>query len=382
MGAETAMMEWAALTWAAVSGYTLYAVYKPDSDLSKIKKTFHTLRYQVKDHKPSLAQHIEKDAYQEYVFNVPYGLIDDPKLEPAISKTLNKRSTVFFDGKLHIRVYETDLPTRYDYEPCEGLLPIGITHEGTVYHDFDKHPHMTIAGTTRYGKTVLLKLIFAHLIHTMGEDVEFYIVDLKGGLEFDEYKTIRQVKGIAGDKQEAVQIFKKVSEAMRSRMSDFKTKGYKNTQQAGIKRRTFVFTDEGAELAPDKFMTKEEKNSLLYCQHVLSEICRIGAALGFRNIYGTQYPHSDNLPRQVKQNSDARVSFRLKTEVASRVALDDTGAERLVTKGRAIYSTDFTHEIQVPFIDDKKVWEIIGRYKDEQTASTVTEGRYHYTDLE
>src|SRR5699024_766475 len=75
------------------------------------------------------------------------------------------------------------------------------------------------------------------------------------------------------------------------------------------------------------------------------------------NIFCTQYPTADTLPRQVKQNSDARISFRLPTEVASRVAIDESGAEKLANPGRAIYRTVGRVEIQVPYVGDSEIVE-------------------------
>src|SRR5690625_6819861 len=93
-------------------------------------------------------------------------------------------------------------------------------------------------------------------------------------------------------------------------MSLFKSKGYTNVLNTNIKKRKFIITDEGAELAPATHQSKEQKDMFKFCQHTLSEIARVAGALGYRNIFCTQYPTSDTLPRQIKQNSDAKISFR------------------------------------------------------------------------
>src|SRR5690606_13689071 len=94
----------------------------------------------------------------------------------------------------------------------------------------------------------------------------------------------------------------------------------------------------------------------------LSEIARIGGGLGFRLIFATQYPTADAVPRQVKMNMVARIAFKIPDGTASRVVLDELGAEALdPIPGRAIYKLAESHEIQCPFISD----EMIGGYLNE-----------------
>lgn len=357
----------------AVAGcsYIAARMFTSDSDRYKIKKAFRNLNYRVKEHNPSLIRTIKKDDYQEYVYNVPYGLIDDSKLQPVLQKILDRPVHVYFDGKLHVRVYKNSIPKRiaYNWQQSDGwTLPIGIGLSGMVMHDFDKVPHMTVAGATRQGKTVLLKLILAHLISNHPDDAEIYIVDMKGGLEFGPYERMKQVKQVASSVDEAGELFEHILAEMRQRMKMFREKEYTNILDTDLKRRTFIIVDEGAELTPSAFHTKDEKKVYQYCQQALSEITRIAGAMGYRNIFCTQYPTADTLPRQVKQNSDAKISFRLPTEVASRVAIDESGAERISNVGRAIYRTHERQEIQVPYVSDEEIKEKLGRYMEDVTG--------------
>lgn len=364
---------------AGVAGFIIYAAAKwRDPERKKIEHTFRNIGYKVKDHEPSLIRTIKKDAFIEYVYNVPYGLIDDPGLQPILQKTLNKPVHVYFDGKLHIRIYKERLPMKvnYDWSKTDGWqVPIGIAQEGSILHDFDKIPHMTIAGMTRQGKTVLLKLILTHLTLNNPDDVQFYIIDLKGGLEFGPLEKLKQVKQVASNINEAEKLLKAVSKNIKKDMQFFKLKGYSNVLDTNIKKRTFIIVDEGAELTPARHHSKDEKKSFSYCQHVLSEICRVAGALGYRNIFCTQYPTADTLPRQIKQNSDAKISFRLPTEIASRVAIDEQGAERLDNVGRAIYRTHDKHILQVPFINNREMMERLGEHEIDSTTEKDSKAR-------
>src|SRR5690625_4600548 len=324
----------------------------------KIEDVFRHIKYRSGDRYPRLTETRRKSSAVDYVYKVPSGLISDVKLDEVLTETLRKPVKSTFDGVLIIRVYNEDIPSRlyYSWDKTVGwTLPIGRSLDGMLYHDFDKHPHMTIAGMTRHGKTVLLKLILAHLINSHPDNAEFYLLDLKGGIEFGKYRNLRQVKAIAHDVKSAEKTLASVLRRLHSDMAHYASRGYSNVSEAKQGRRIFIITDEAAELADSK-----------RCLSALSEIARIGGALGYRNIFATQYPTADTLPRQVKQNTDARISFRLPTEVASRVALDESGAEELVGAGRTIYRTHERQIMQVPYVSDNEILKRLADHIDEK----------------
>ncbi|MBT2215813.1 hypothetical protein KK120_08625 [Virgibacillus dakarensis] len=352
--------------------------YEP-LETKKIKHTFRNINYKVGDYEPKLIRIRRKENWKEYIFNVPYGLIDDPKLQPILQKTLAKPTHVYFDGKLHIRVYKSKLAKdiKYNWQSTDSwTVPIGRSQDKLIQHDFDKIPHMTVAGMTRQGKTVLLKLILAHLINNHPDDIQFNIIDLKGGLEFGWYGRLKQVNQVASNVNEAYALLSSVLKDIKTDMSNFKQNGYTNVLDTNISIRKFIIIDEAAELVPGSHLDKEEKKIYRYCQHAMSEIARIAGALGYRLIFCTQYPTADTLPRQIKQNADAKISFRLPTEVASRVAIDEQGAEKIANVGRAIYRTHEKHLVQVLFIKDSEIKnKLKGWIVDDTTAEMDAEAR-------
>jgi|SRR5690625_723912 len=359
---------------AAVALYTAAKWNPAVSERKKIEHVFRNIGYRVKDHEPTLVRRNKKESSMEYVYSVPFGLIDDPKLQPTLEKTLSKPVEIKFRGKLIIKVYNKSLSKLIHYDEQvtnDWIVPIGYTLNEQIRHDFDSIPHMTIAGMTRQGKTVLLKLILTQLILNKPDDVEFYIIDLKGGLEFGPLEKLKQIKKVASNVREAYQVLQEVQKNIKRDMQLFRSNDYSNVLDTSIKKRTFIIVDEGAQLSPGKHHTKDEKQMFNYCQEVLSEVCRVAGALGYRNIFCTQYPTADTLPRQIKQNSDAKISFRLPTGIASRVAIDEQGAEELGNVGRAIYRTHTKHVLQVPFISDDVMWSRLGRY--ERDASVEKE---------
>ncbi len=87
----------------------------------------------------------------------------------------------------------------------------------------------------------------------------------------------------------------------------------------------------------------------------------------------TQYPTGDVIPRQCKQNSDAKIAFRVQSAVASRVVLDEVGAEDLPEiVGRAIYQTASKREIlQTPLITSEVIQNVIAPYIEVKAKEDV-----------
>jgi S-DNA-T family DNA segregation ATPase FtsK/SpoIIIE len=130
-------------------------------------------------------------------------------------------------------------------------------------------------------------------------------------------------------------------------------------------------------------MEKEQKKDLAQCQSILSEIARIGGALGVRLVYGTQYPTSNVLNGSIKQNADLKISFRLGSDYASKVAIDTYGAETLPSdiKGRALIKTHEVKEVQVPYLTHEDIWKRIGGYEIAKQTVVPNETGEDYVRL-
>ena len=316
---------------SGIAAFLIYTAHKwewHDRETKIILNVFKNINYKIKDQLPRLFKKSDHDNYTDYIFTVPYGLTDKNEIKPTLEKTLGKIVTVKFKRKLFVRVYKEELKTKYDYDwrKTKGwTVPVGYTLDGMIYHD----------------------------------EVEFYIIDLKR-LEFSRYRNIKQVKHVARDTKEAKECLKNIVNKMDRDMADFEGKGYNNIISTDIKRRTFIVVDEGGQL---------DKNLHPH----LEKIAQMGGAVGYRLIFATQYSTGDVFPRQVKQNSDAKIAFRLPTETASRVAIDEMGAEQLTCPGRAIYRTAERYLVQVPLVDDNDIERNLRRFEVENhTEDTET----------
>jgi DNA segregation ATPase FtsK/SpoIIIE, S-DNA-T family len=366
----------------------LALVPKGNNDRKRIDAIFRNSGYGVrgpKDQEPRFPMYKGKDKVfdgdkeiaLEYKYKVPYGLpatlmkFKEEK-DRVFSDGLCKPVKLYFDGfYLRVRVYYSELPKRVEYadlsKRSDGwYAPMGLGLDGMVWRDFDAIPHMIIAGTTRFGKTVALKLLMTYLIENHPDDIELYIIDLKGGLEFSRYENLKQVRGFAGDEEQALEILDYLVDTMGREYVHFRKKRISNIVDTDIKKRRFIIIDEAAQLTPEGWQTKKVRQNLEKCQSRMSQITRIGGALGFRQIFCTQYPTADTLPRSVKMTSDVKMTFRLGTGYASGVAIDEPGAEELPTdlKGRALYKTHEVSEIQVPYISDDEMYARLNKYQE------------------
>jgi len=281
--------------------------------------------------------------------------------------TQKKELEISFDGLLKMRVYNEPLPLQVPFQPGNGWrVPVGITRELNAfrYHDFEKIPHMVLGGATRYGKSNFINSMITSLLTSKPDHTRLFLIDLKGGIELADYQDIKQTVSIAYEPEEALVTLQAAYDQLRENQRRMRLLGKKNVQEAGIKERYFVIIDEVGELNPAEATNNEDKKLKQACQTLMSQIARLGAGLGFRQVLCTQYPTGDVINKSCKQNSDAKLSFRVQSAVASRVILDEGGAENLPEiVGRAIYQTASKREVlQTPLITSEIITNTLTPY--------------------
>lgn len=379
------------------------------SDKKKIEKIFEYTKTWVttQGNEIKKPQFVRKaaigDVGSDYVYRLPLGL-PYKKLEylnenvGVFEDGLHKNVEFEFDGgMMHVSVYETDLPKLWDYadDKMDGWnVPIGKTYKDLITHDFDTTPHLVGGGTTRYGKTNLMKVIITSLIINHSETVSLYLIDLKAGVEFYRYRNLKQVEKVATNVVETYDLLQEIMTKLEVEKMLYRNNGWSNVVETPIKERTFVIIDEAGDLVPESFMSKEEKDMHKECQWMLSHIARIGGAFGFRELFFSQYTTADVLPRQIKQNCDAKISFKLQNGYSSEVVLGEgntQAADLEKIRGRAIFKDGATmHKLQVPRITDDRMETLLQDYyvtkrKDITNESTTDEDTHdliQFRDIE
>lgn len=381
------------LLMGGISAYAYLKQHGSTNDSDKIQKIFTLAGLNQRDGKKVYTTELVRKKEQtwgvEYVYRIPLGkefkdyqaklgVIQDGlsvRADKSLLSRITKKKKIHtkeveltYDGMLHVKVYHQAFPKEIPYltEDLSGWrVPLGVTRDGTEkYIDFEDTPHVVLGGATRYGKSNLLNSIVTSLVYNQARNVEFTFIDLKGGVELSDYECMQQTHSIAYEPEEALQSLKKAYLSMRTIQEKLKQKGAKKVQSAHIYKRHFVIIDEVGELNPSEAISKEDKKIKEECQKYMSQIARLGAGLGFRLICATQYPTGDVIPRTVKQNSDAKLCFRVQSEVASRVVLDSQGAEQLpAIKGRAILQmADRRETVQTYLINNEVINQVVSPY--------------------
>lgn len=394
------------------------------NDADKIQRIFNNAGLSIKEQGKTETirlQRIRKfDEGMEYVYQLPLGLsskevmdkkhiledglnvrsnvidfnftdLKDLKIDKNLIKQIQiltkknrtkKEIEIEFDGMLKIKIYNRPMPDKFDWN--EDLLsigtwsiPIGYTRKGEVIkHDFDKSKHLIVAGATGYGKSVILKLIVTSLICQQSTNLELSLIDLKGGSAFHRFKDCKQVKYYSRDPKEAEKVLTEVQKDMNDSFLNVVDKGFEDVKEAGVKKRHFIVIDESADLSDYK-----------KAMEIVTDIARRGRSAGYYLVFCTQYPTAEVIPSQTKRNIIARLCYVVDTDTASRVVLDEGGAEQLPDiPGRGIYKNGIKRNvIQTPFISNKQISEKIGPHitiqpkedPDEQKSSKTTENRKH-----
>lgn len=280
------------------------------------------------------------------------------QLQPLWKTKLGQQKEVEldYDGLLIIRVYDHPLPKQISWNEQflkmgTWQVPIGITrNREIIYHDFDKSKHLVVAGATGYGKSAILKLIVTSLIAQQPQNTELTLIDLKGGSAFHRFRHCKQVKYYSRNPETAREVLLKVQENMNQSFENVVNNGFEDIKEAGIKKRHFVVIDEAADIADDKI-----------AMSIITDIARRGRSAGYYLIFCTQYPTAEVIPSQTKRNIIARLCYAVDTDIASRVVLDESGADKLPDiPGRGIYKNGIKrYTVQSPFISNKQIQSII-----------------------
>ncbi|QVY60908.1 FtsK/SpoIIIE domain-containing protein [Cytobacillus gottheilii] len=315
---------------------------------------------------------------KEKIFQLQFSDILNLKLDKTLHKQLKELLTskkskkeidIEFDGMLRIRIFSEGLQSKYEWNESylkenTWSVPVGKTRSSIVRHDFDEHKHLIVAGSTGFGKSVLLKLIVTTLICQQPENVHLHLIDLKGGSAFQRYKDLKQTKNFTREPAAAKGILKEIQSQMDITYKEIVDLGYEDIKESGIKDRHFIIIDEAADIADDSA-----------AMEVVTDIARKGRGAGYYLVYGTQYPSSQSIPQQTKRNIPVRLCYVLDDATASNTALGQTGAESLpMIPGRGIYKNVKTQVVQTPFISNKEIQKQIEPYiniRPREEAPTI-----------
>ncbi len=205
--------------------------------------------------------------------------------------------------------------------------------------------HALVAGKTGSGKSTLFHVIITNLaLWCSPEQVEFYLVDFKKGVEFKCYGTRRlphaKVVAIESDREFGLSVLQRVDEELRRRGDLFRKAGVQDV--AGYKRaggtepmpRSLLIIDEFQE-----FFTEEDRVSQSAAV-LLDRIVRQGRAFGIHVLLGSQtLGGAYTLARATIGQMVIRIALMCNEADAYLIMDQDNPAPRLLTRpGEGIYN--------------------------------------------
>ena len=241
------------------------------------------------------------------------------------------------------------LAERWTFDTTEELrVPIGRTGAKKLQMlaiGKGTRQHVLVAGKTGSGKSTLFHVIITNLaLWCSPEQVEFYLVDFKKGVEFKCYaaKHLPHAKVIAieSDREFALSVLQRIDVELKRRGELFRAAGSQDL--AGYKRtpgheplpRSLLLIDEFQEFFTEDDSVAQEASLLL------DRIVRQGRAFGIHVILGSQtLGGAYTLARATLGQMVIRIALQCNETDASLIMDDDNPAPRMLTRpGEGIYN--------------------------------------------
>ena len=246
--------------------------------------------------------------------------------------------------------FEQIAPGNFWLEETTEELRVPIGRSGATKLQYlavgrDTRQHALIAGKTGSGKSTLFHIIITNLaLRCSPEQVEFYLVDFKKGVEFKCYGNHRlphaKVVAIESDRAFGLSVLQRVDEELRRRGDLFRKIGAQDL--AGFKRnggsepmpRVLLMIDEFQE-----FFTEEDRISQ-GAAVLLDRIVRQGRAFGIHVILGSQtLGGAYTLARATIGQMVIRIALQCNEADAYLIMDQDNPAPRLLSRpGEGIYN--------------------------------------------
>lgn len=246
--------------------------------------------------------------------------------------------------------------------------------------------HALVAGKTGSGKSTLFHVIITNLaLWCSPEEVEFYLVDFKKGVEFKCYAAERlphaKVVGIESDREFGLSVLQKLDDELRRRGDLFRKAG---AQEIGAFRRLSA----GAEPMPRVLLLIDEFQELFVeddkvsqsASVLLDRIVRQGRAFGMHVILGSQtLGGAYTVARATLGQMVIRIALQCNEADAYLIMDDSNPAPRLLSRpGEGIYNdaagaVESNSPFQVVWLTD----ETRDRYLKQVRARADAAGRAH-----
>ncbi len=205
--------------------------------------------------------------------------------------------------------------------------------------------HVLIAGKTGSGKSTLLHAMIINLaLHYSPNEIQFYLIDFKKGVEFKPYATQRMphacVVAIESEREFGMSVLERLDAELRRRGDMFRAagvqdiKGYRDSHPQESMPRVLLVIDEFQE-----FFVQDDKLAQ-DAALLLDRLVRQGRAFGIHVLLGSQtLAGAYSLARSTLGQMAVRIALQCSEADSHLILSEENTAARLLNRpGEAIYN--------------------------------------------
>ena len=242
--------------------------------------------------------------------------------------------------------------------------------------------HVLIAGKTGSGKSTMMHALITNLalIYDPNE-LQFYLIDFKKGVEFKLYDHHRlphaRVIAIESEREFGLSVLEQLDRELKRRGDLFRDlsvqdlAGYRASGHPEPMPRIMLIIDEFQELFVEDDKLAQD------CSLVLDRLVRQGRAFGMHVLLGSQtLGGSYSLPRSTMGQMAVRVALQCNESDSSLILSEDNTAARLLTRpGEAIYNdanglVEGNNPFQVVWLGEERRERFLGELRNLADART------------